>query len=1004
MRILRYCAYALLLIIAAFVTALVVLLQNQQRITAYALERIYQRTGVRITVAASKIGLGGHLAVVLENPHIAYNGVPLGSLDSIRFVLSYPALLFQGGLPLAALDLDAPRLRLPAPAAELPTAGAPRLSPALVEAVRDNLSSLADVAKRLDVVDGAASDETGQEIVDGLNLRLHRAHLRPTEDRPWLLDFNASLEQPPIHGAKIAGQLALQPKSSSAAPVVSGELWFWGLHLDNAQVASIRASGNFDARIHLTMDTAGVFAGAASGEARALAFGLGDNPAAWKPPDLQISVDYKISLEQIELQQITVQQSAKKVAQGTASLSHPFSIDRSLQLTLGSARLELARVAALLRALPHVNDAVTSYARGLTGGELLVGDLSLRTPLPLSEGTIDTVRNQLAANVEIRNASYEFPSNWQVPQLQHFNAQLAYSAGALSVTQTSFDLGDSKFDNLSATLSLRDAPSRLRYSVQAGGRLDAGALYPALARYLRERAPAAAKHLRQLSGRIAFSIWAKDELPSLVWRMPRRYSASLRPNRLTAVLASLPQPLVVAQGAVVLTPGVVKANRMLILPEGASGDAILDGIIEPRANGAAFRHFTLEPHRLPVENWLPHFVDADTLAADGLVGGLLTVNGEATAHTLPAISGKLTLGAGDLSLGFLRSPIQVSAATLTLDGRGLILNLPGGWLEGEPLDFRMAVPDLRHPAVRIDARAGKLDLLVMRFIRLPWSHPRPPRFFAAPVRGHLAADYATFGRLAMSKVSTDFSRDYKIWRVYNFAAQAYSGTIALEIDGRTGPDNWIHMIGATSEMNSAALMDMADASAKPILSGALSVKFNLWGNTDTNFFSTLAGTFSLNAHDGVLHRFSLLSRILSLINLKNWITAQFPDPRASGIPYTSIVGDFTGVQGDFYTKNLRLSGPLMDISARGDIQFGQSRLDMEVGMVPFSTVNWIVSHIPIIGANLAGGTRGLVGAYFHVYGPTNKPTIIPKPITSITEFVKRTLGLPVNIIAPHTIR
>jgi uncharacterized protein YhdP len=166
----------------------------------------------------------------------------------------------------------------------------------------------------------------------------------------------------------------------------------------------------------------------------------------------------------------------------------------------------------------------------------------------------------------------------------------------------------------------------------------------------------------------------------------------------------------------------------------------------------------------------------------------------------------------------------------------------------------------------------------------------------------------------------------------------------------------------------------------------------------------LAGTVNIDARDGVLNRFKVLARILSLIDLKSWLTAQLPNPLVSGLPFKTLSGTMKGTRGDFYTDNVRLEGPLMDISSKGQVNFGDGRIDLEVGLFPFQTANWIVHHIPIVGTHLANGTKGLVAAYFRVHGPFRDPTVTPKPITSTAEFVKKMLGLPINIIAPDTIK
>jgi uncharacterized protein YhdP len=144
--------------------------------------------------------------------------------------------------------------------------------------------------------------------------------------------------------------------------------------------------------------------------------------------------------------------------------------------------------------------------------------------------------------------------------------------------------------------------------------------------------------------------------------------------------------------------------------------------------------------------------------------------------------------------------------------------------------------------------------------------------------------------------------------------------------------------------------------------------------------------------------------MLALIDIKNWLSAKIPDPRENGVPFKSILTDFKGSGGLFYSDNFVLQGPVMDITATGSLQFGASALDMQVGMYPFDTVDWVLNKIPIIGERIGSGTGKLVAAYFQVEGPVSDPSIVPKPITSVAEFVKKTLGMPINIIRPNTIK
>ena len=78
-------------------------------------------------------------------------------------------------------------------------------------------------------------------------------------------------------------------------------------------------------------------------------------------------------------------------------------------------------------------------------------------------------------------------------------------------------------------------------------------------------------------------------------------------------------------------------------------------------------------------------------------------------------------------------------------------------------------------------------------------------------------------------------------------------------------------------------------------------------------------------------------RILGFVDLKTWLSAKVPDPRVSGVPFQTLTADFKGRDGDFYSDDLLLRGPVMNISALGHMRLGDGNVDMQVGMVPFKT-------------------------------------------------------------------
>ena len=85
------------------------------------------------------------------------------------------------------------------------------------------------------------------------------------------------------------------------------------------------------------------------------------------------------------------------------------------------------------------------------------------------------------------------------------------------------------------------------------------------------------------------------------------------------------------------------------------------------------------------------------------------------------------------------------------------------------------------------------------------------------------------------------------------------------------------------------------------------------------------------------------------------------------------------------------------------MDLGDHTMNMEISLIPFITYNWLLTKIPLVGTHIAGGTNDLLAAYFDVYGPIRNPKVLPKPITSLAEFVAKTLSIPINIIRPNTI-
>lgn len=1001
MRLLRLLTLGLLLIAIAGAITVSYAIRNRNNLVRGVLARIDQRTGFNIIVSGTRLRFRNHLIVVLERPRVVMGGREIAQLAAINAVVSYHTLIRGNGLPLYALGLDHPVLRIPEQAAGVTAGGLPRLDASAVETLKWGLDAVADVAFRLEVNDAALTGPDNRPLVDHLDITAYREHRRPG-NWPWLVSFDAGWQHAPIDGLRLAGNIRLGGEvREDRNTIASGRVWFWGLGIDGFDIGGLRASGQMQGSLRMVLSSSGELSGNADVDLRQLAVRGKPLIEPMALGDYSLRTAYHATPDKIDFSGLALEHQGEQTLAGELSVVQPYSSARTAAFSVSGLKIDLTQVGARLRSIAGAPPALIEFTDRIRSGQFSVTQARLVTVEPLQNWTIATVRNNLNLDATLSGVSLVPPPELKLPPVQNFEASISYAKSILELRQGSAKIGKSSLSELNSRANLSGNLRLVPYTLKLRGGLELAEFYPAVEQALRSAGVKLGESFASIRGQAPIDLFAAGEIAGLAWREPREYLARIDLGRTEVSFKEAPGPITFKSGALAIRPGRIAAERVVAaLPEG--GSIALDGTVDGKPEFPALHNFTVELHQIRVEQWLPRFVNPDQLAAKGAAGGRFVANSDPVRGGAPVVTGKLTLGEGEIQLGFLRAPIVTQSATLTLDGKGLQLALPSSRFEGAPLEFKLTLADFAHPQLRIDARADRLDFEAMRFIRLPWSPATPPTFFPLPVAGHIEARAANFDFLTMANVATDFSHDESEWHVDKFTARSSGGRADLEISGRAR-DDWIHVKGAIAGMNAASLFALSGNSAP--LAGTLYARGDLWANTNVDFFNTLAGYLSVEARNGTLNRFTLLTRILSFIDLKNWITADFPDPRAAGIPFKTLTANFKGRDGDFYTDNLKLQGPVMDITARGNVTFGPSTtMDMQIGLIPFNTVNWIVSKIPLMGGNIASGSSELVAAYFQVKGPVSNPSVTPKPITSVTEFVIKALSLPINIIAPETIK
>ena len=77
--------------------------------------------------------------------------------------------------------------------------------------------------------------------------------------------------------------------------------------------------------------------------------------------------------------------------------------------------------------------------------------------------------------------------------------------------------------------------------------------------------------------------------------------------------------------------------------------------------------------------------------------------------------------------------------------------------------------------------------------------------------------------------------------------------------------------------------------------------------------------------------------------------------------------------------------------AKGDIDF-------VIAVRPFPGLDHAWNYIPILGTGLAAIKNSLLVASFHVSGPVSDPSVMPAPLSTLSEFFYGALAIPKGLI------
>ncbi len=145
-------------------------------------------------------------------------------------------------------------------------------------------------------------------------------------------------------------------------------------------------------------------------------------------------------------------------------------------------------------------------------------------------------------------------------------------------------------------------------------------------------------------------------------------------------------------------------------------------------------------------------------------------------------------------------------------------------------------------------------------------------------------------------------------------------------------------------------------------------------STPENIKKKIKGDLKFIAREGRIYKLTLLSRILSVLNVSNVFRGKIPDITQTGFAYKNIIFEADVEDSVIYLNKAIIDGRDMTLIFKGTIDPLNDKINMTCLVAPFKTVDLIIEKIPIVNTLLGGR---LVSVPVQATGKLSDPTVIP---------------------------
>ena len=159
------------------------------------------------------------------------------------------------------------------------------------------------------------------------------------------------------------------------------------------------------------------------------------------------------------------------------------------------------------------------------------------------------------------------------------------------------------------------------------------------------------------------------------------------------------------------------------------------------------------------------------------------------------------------------------------------------------------------------------------------------------------------------------------------------------------------------------------------MDGQYSLKGNLLSSSiKKDLLDTIQGGLNFNADNGRIYKLTLLSRILSVLNVSSYFKGKIPNIVQEGFAYNQIMVEADIKESKIYLQKAVIDGTDMTMIFKGWIDPINDQLDLTCLVAPFKTIDLIIKYIPIVNTMLNGR---LISVPIKATGKLSDPIVTP---------------------------